>query len=274
MTTRLPASSSKVLGGAGYRVVAAGSSLQALEVLREVRPNLILLDIMMPGMDGYELCAKLQDDSATADIPIVFLTALGERRNRAQAFALGAVEYVTKPVQSEALSQVVAAQLQTSRRWKTLREQSGRLRSLKKFTPTDFVDLKNFLFEQLHVGDEARVACPNRHRSSFMRRYLPTGSTKIKWRCPSPISCGWPTFRRLSPRTCRWACSSPQFAKANAAVAITREGKNVFALSNPFDMGLIEALTKFSGLGGQFVLGITAPKNIDALFSINTSVGP
>lgn len=113
---------------------------------------MILLDVMMPGMDGYELCAKLQENSETADIPVVFLTGLGEKRNRAQGFALGAVEYVTKPVQSEALSQLVAAQLQTSRRWKTLREQSGRLRSLKKFTPTDFADFLGRLLKEEFDG--------------------------------------------------------------------------------------------------------------------------
>lgn len=262
----------QALGGTGYRVVEAGSGLQALEVLREVRPDLILLDIMMPGMDGYELCARLQDNSETADIPVVFLTGLGEKRNRAQGFALGAVEYVTKPVQSEALSKLVAAQLQTSRRWKTLREQSGRLRSLKKFAPTDFADFKKFLFEQLHVSDEARVACA---KSSPLQLYAALSVHGID---ENQVALSVANFMRLAylpsveSEDVQVGVLSPQFAKANAAVAITREGKNMFALSNPFDMGLIEALTKFSGLGGEFVLGITAPKNIDALFSINTSV--
>ena len=264
----------QILKRDGYRVVEADSGLKTLEVLRQVRPDLILLDVMMPGMDGYELCAKLQDNSETADIPVVFLTGLGEKRNRTQGFALGAVEYVTKPVQSEALSRLVAAQLQTSRRWKTLREQSSRLRSLKKFTPTDFADFKNFLFEQLHVSDEAKVACA---KSSPLELYAELSAHGFD---ENQVALSVANFMRLAylpsveSEDVQVGVLSPQFAKANAAVAITREGKNMFALSNPFDMGLIEALTKFSGLGGEFALGITAPKNIDALFSINTLADP
>src|SRR5918996_3241617 len=128
----------RVLKQNGYRVLEADSGIKTLEVLREVRPDLILLDVMMPGMDGYELCAKLQENADTADIPVVFITALGEKRDRAQGFALGAVDYVTKPVQTQALAQVVAAQIQTSERWKKLREHRGS-RGPTSVAPTDFV---------------------------------------------------------------------------------------------------------------------------------------
>ena len=76
----------------------------------------------------------------------------------------------------------------------------------------------------------------------------------------------------IEPEDVQVGILSPPFARANLAVAIQRDGKNMFALSNPFDRGLIESLTKFSGLGDQFILGITtAPKNISALFTATTA---
>lgn len=60
-------------------------------------PDLILLDVMMPEMDGYEVCSRLKSDARTRDIPVVFLTAMDEAENRKKGFELGAVDYITKP---------------------------------------------------------------------------------------------------------------------------------------------------------------------------------
>lgn len=74
---------------------------RALKIVSEEMPDLILLDIMMPGMDGYEVCEKLKADSATKNIPVVFLTALGDEQNEAKGLGLGAVDYITKPFSPE-----------------------------------------------------------------------------------------------------------------------------------------------------------------------------
>jgi len=71
---------------------------KALEVARKVHPDLILLDIMMPEMDGYETCRQLKADSRTAGIPVIFVTTLGEVRDEQQGFEAGGVDYITKPV--------------------------------------------------------------------------------------------------------------------------------------------------------------------------------
>ncbi len=70
---------------------------RALKNVSEEPPDLILLDIMMPGMDGYEVCRKIKSNPATSRIPVVFLTALGQEENEARGLALGAVDYITKP---------------------------------------------------------------------------------------------------------------------------------------------------------------------------------
>ncbi len=81
-----------------YTVIAAKNGQQALErASSEKPPDLILLDIMMPGMDGYEVCRRLKKDSKTSEIPILFITAMDELRNKTEGFKLGAVDYITKP---------------------------------------------------------------------------------------------------------------------------------------------------------------------------------
>jgi len=83
----------------GYRVKLANSGEKALTVARsDSPPDLILLDIMMPGMSGYEVCAQLKADAATRDIPVVFLTAMTASEDEQKGLDLGAVDYVTKPI--------------------------------------------------------------------------------------------------------------------------------------------------------------------------------
>lgn len=81
----------------GYNVSVAMDGASALDAVEEEPPDLILLDIMMPGMDGYEVCRKLKSNDQTAEIPVIFLTALSEIKSKTKGFELGAVDYITKP---------------------------------------------------------------------------------------------------------------------------------------------------------------------------------
>jgi CheY-like chemotaxis protein len=83
--------------GQDYAVRIATDGPCALKSVNKARPDLILLDIMMPGMDGFEVCRRLKDDPETRDIPIIFITALDEDADEARGLALGAVDYITKP---------------------------------------------------------------------------------------------------------------------------------------------------------------------------------
>jgi len=81
-----------------YRLLFAKDGAKALELAQRERPELILLDVMMPGMTGFEVCARLKADPATAPVPVIFVTALADIDDEARGFALGAVDYITKPV--------------------------------------------------------------------------------------------------------------------------------------------------------------------------------
>jgi putative two-component system response regulator len=82
-----------------YRILAAINGEQALKIARgDSPPDLILLDVMMPGMSGHEVCQRLKGESRTRKIPVIFVTAMNQVEDEAQGFALGAVDYITKPV--------------------------------------------------------------------------------------------------------------------------------------------------------------------------------
>jgi putative two-component system response regulator len=96
-----------------YRVKAAISGEAALEALsREDKPDLILLDVMMPGMDGYEVCARLKGDAATRYIPVIFLTARTDATDEARGLELGAVDYIAKPFSPPIVLARIATHLQ------------------------------------------------------------------------------------------------------------------------------------------------------------------
>ncbi|PKL74726.1 MAG: two-component system response regulator [Candidatus Melainabacteria bacterium HGW-Melainabacteria-1] len=88
---------SRILQPEGYKVMVLPDGKRALEAIRARQPDLILLDIMMPGMDGFQVCAALKADPATATIPIIFISALSEPLDKVKAFDAGAVDYITKP---------------------------------------------------------------------------------------------------------------------------------------------------------------------------------
>jgi putative two-component system response regulator len=81
-----------------YRLLFAKDGARALELAHQERPQLVLLDVMMPGMSGYEVCAALKADPATAAIPVIFVTALTDTDDEVEGFEAGAVDYITKPV--------------------------------------------------------------------------------------------------------------------------------------------------------------------------------
>ena len=83
--------------GQEYKLSVATSGNAALEQVKESPPDLILLDVMMPGMDGFQVCSKLKSDPATSSIPIIFITAMHELADITKGFKLGAVDYITKP---------------------------------------------------------------------------------------------------------------------------------------------------------------------------------
>ncbi len=116
-----------ILSERGYKVRPAPSGVRALATVRKDPPALILLDIMMPDMDGYEVCKQLKADKQTQDIPVIFLSALNEVFNKLKAFRAGGVDYITKPFQVEEVLARVNTHLMIRHQQKALALQNEEL---------------------------------------------------------------------------------------------------------------------------------------------------
>ena len=111
----------------GYKVHTASKGEQALEAAATISPDLILLDIMMPGMDGYTVCERLKVKPETAHIPVIFISALNEPLDKVKAFAVGGVDYLTKPFQMEEILARVGVHLTLRKLQMQLEEANARL---------------------------------------------------------------------------------------------------------------------------------------------------
>lgn len=119
-----------ILDAEGYKVRPVLSGTMALQVAQVEKPDLILLDIMMPGMNGFELCRLLQENDNLSDVPIIFISALTDTNEIVRALTSGAADYITKPFNAEEVKARVATHVKLYRQKAELREQSIKLQKL------------------------------------------------------------------------------------------------------------------------------------------------
>ncbi|MBD3885572.1 PleD family two-component system response regulator [Phormidium tenue FACHB-886] len=120
-----------LLSNSGYLVRKATSGEMALETIRVAHPDLVLLDIRMPEMNGYEVCERLKANPKTSNIPIVFLSASNDTDDKVQAFAMGGADYVTKPFQAEEVLARVRHQITILRQQQQLAAQNEQLQQIE-----------------------------------------------------------------------------------------------------------------------------------------------
>ncbi len=116
-----------LLANAGFTVLVAEDGESAIDRAEYAPPDLILLDVLMPGMDGFETCRRLKANELTKDIPIIFMTALSETVDKVRGLNLGAVDYITKPLQHEEVLARINLHLSLRNLTKTLQDQNLRL---------------------------------------------------------------------------------------------------------------------------------------------------
>ncbi len=122
-------------GGEGYVIAEVGSGEAALEAVEKDAPDIILLDIMMPGMNGFEACEKLKADEKYSSIPILFITAMGSMDDKVKGFQLGAADYITKPLDIHEVQARVRAHLRI-RAAEVERLQSKQMETVKNMIVT------------------------------------------------------------------------------------------------------------------------------------------
>jgi sigma-B regulation protein RsbU (phosphoserine phosphatase) len=168
-----------ILKRAGHEVVEASSGQEALRIVRESPPDLVLLDVMMPGMDGYEVCLTLKRDPATAAIPVLFVSALGEVTDRIKGLDVGAEDYLSKPFDNGEVVARVKAQLR-------LRHLTRSLERLNR----DLVEKQRRLEEDLAAAAEIQ-------RALLPRPDLKIPGLRIAWRFEPCVAIGGDIFNVL-----------------------------------------------------------------------------
>jgi two-component system sensor histidine kinase/response regulator len=141
------------LSETGYKLMVAEDGEDAIAQTSRVQPDLVLLDVMMPGVDGFETCRRLKAQPATADIPVIFMTALTDTAEKVRAFSAGAVDYITKPIQHEEALARISTHLTIRRLRHELQQQ---LALKERFMRIAGHDLRNPLCLILMSGELAR----------------------------------------------------------------------------------------------------------------------
>ncbi|OQW94217.1 MAG: hybrid sensor histidine kinase/response regulator [Beggiatoa sp. IS2] len=154
------------LSESGFKVLVAQDGKRAIQKASYAQPDLILLDVMMPGMDGFEACVLLKSQEKTKDIPIIFMTALADTVDKVKGFSLGASDYITKPIQHEEVLARVSTHLKFRKLQLQLQlhsvELEKRNQELDAFARTVAHDLKNPLNAIIGYTDILLTDCsPN-----------------------------------------------------------------------------------------------------------------
>ncbi|MBW4491546.1 MAG: response regulator [Oscillatoria princeps RMCB-10] len=141
---------SGVLAERGYSVHKALNGELALKTCEKAIPDLILLDILMPGLDGYEVCQRLKADETTRNIPVIFLSALNDPFDKVKAFSCGGADYITKPFQAEEVLARIAHQLTIQQQQRLLAEQNADLQKLNAELRRSNTELEQFASVAAH----------------------------------------------------------------------------------------------------------------------------
>ncbi len=154
------------LVGAGFEVLVADSGERALLQLTHRRPDIILLDVMMPGLDGFETCRRLKADPPTRDIPVLFMTALTETVDKLAGFAAGAVDYISKPFVPEEVLARLRAHLELQRLRRAVEDEVRLRREAEEH-------LRQSLRQAVIVADDdGRIVFATRRASELLAEYF------------------------------------------------------------------------------------------------------
>ena len=253
----------KILSDSGYSVASADNGRNALLALDRAKPDLILLDVMMPEMNGYEVCSRLQENKETAYIPVIFVTALGDEQNKAKAFSAGGADYLVKPVNRDALLKTVAKHLITKSRWNKFKKETSLWDIVQ---PLNFTKFKDSLAKKIDLPLASREEL-----SQIKISELYSGANNFNLNATELARyiaefSGMNYLPSINPESVQLGKLPRLFCKKNKVVPIKDEsGKDIFVISNPFDWELLDLL-KSSFKNQSYDLALADPVTITSLF--------
>ena len=130
----------------GYINKLASNGLEALEAARTFHPDVILLDVNMPGIDGYEVCRQLKSDARTRDIPVIFITAMTDERDEELGFSVGGSDYIQKPIRGAIVKARISAHLKIKFMQDYLRQEKTLLETANQQSFVELEQLRTYLW--------------------------------------------------------------------------------------------------------------------------------
>lgn len=248
----------------GYEMIFANNGAEALQVLEQTKPDLILMDVMMPVMDGYEVCSALQESEDTACIPVVFVTAEGQDQDKARAFAAGAVDYLVKPFTKEALLEKVRTCLEKRSRWRELRQYAA---VGDASASSRFHDFKEYVAKRISLPeamrDQIADAGPLQCYEVFLSAGIPP--RQVAKMISEFLDITYVPF--MNHEDVRLGVLPTPFCKANFVVPVSADaGKLNFIVANPFDEELLDRMVNTAVADEDSRFLVTEPRNIEFLF--------
>jgi len=253
----------QMLVGSGYEVLTAVSGKEALRIAKNLKPDLVILDVMMPEMNGYEVCMKLQEDKDTAYIPVIFLTSKDEEQDKAKAFAVGAVDYVTKPFKKQVILEKIKQHLNTKNKWIELKKEIKHHKV--DVSVLDFKGFKDFITEELRLSETAKskisVSISDMIYSILAKEGVPPNQVAML----IAKYCRLPYLPIIESEKVLLGVLPKPFSENYSVIAIG-EGNRIdgYVMSNPFNWELLETLKKHSR-SNEINIFITEPENIYSL---------
>ena len=253
----------RMLSEGGYRVTTAVGGRDAFSRLKDVKPDAILLDVMMPEMNGYEVCSKLKENKEMAFIPVIFVTALEKERDKAKAFAVGGADYLVKPIDKDTLFKTIEKHLQTRSNWDCLKKETTPWDIVQ---PLNFANFKDFLGRQINLLPDKREELSRIKVSeiySAAKTFELSAAQIVQYMARFSGLNYLPT---INPESIQLGKLPTPFCEKNNIVPIKDDpGRDVFVLSNPFDWELLDLL-KTSFKNQPYDLALANPDTISSLF--------
>ena len=235
-----------VLEDAGYHVLVATSGERALTRLAYMQPDLILLDVKMPGLDGYETCRRLKADTRWRDVPVLFLTAHDDPADKLRGFEAGAVDYITKPLHAGEVLARVRAHLQIRSLQRALAEKNELLETSMARRLEAEAQLQQSLDRAVLVVDlGGNVELCTRLARRLLERYFP----------------GHRDATTLPPPLTQWLGSSPQVGHSIVELAGCRLEVQQFSPLDPGEYLMLlleEKVSRANSPARLMHLGLTA----------------
>ncbi|PKQ37907.1 MAG: hypothetical protein CVT59_04785 [Actinobacteria bacterium HGW-Actinobacteria-1] len=253
-----------MLGERGYTVIQAENAYEALDLVRTETPDLILLDVMMPEVDGYGFCESLQAADLAESTPIIFMTALSDERDKARAFQCGAVDYIVKPIVRDELVRKVEERLDVARSWCDIEEEAC---TVSEREPADDFAAFRRRLARIAGGDEASLsAIAAMHPDDIYASARAIGLTPEEMAVAVAEQLDLEYLPVLDATSVVAGTLPVAFCRKNLIVPVDRDGAVAYVLANPFNWDLLDAVMRHASVGDGARVAVAPPEAIRALF--------